>query len=360
MSHLITFKEKLLPLLCCPQCHSQSALKLVPGTTQVENSQIKQHDEHLVCQDCSQAYPITEDFIPIMWTQSLKEIFNGVNTDSNSNLAANMEIYDAISDNYHLFTRQSMMIAHRMKNAVKKILGKGESGLGKIHLDFGCGPGHVLGWLKEFNFTQIGMDVSLINLRNARKNTNCLVICGDACAMPLRDHAVDMVTESSVLHHIQDWKMAVKESVRVSKLTGGIVLDSEPSQKQMAWSPLAVAVFNFRFVVYKILSYFMHDKYIFRNTQQAKLNLMAEIHHQPGTGFPVNEIDQLFKTAGFEAEIISSPTEDLHSEAKPGWKGVVLNFLSAKNPWNPDYGPFLAIAMPQRVRSSYRTPLKQR
>jgi ubiquinone/menaquinone biosynthesis C-methylase UbiE len=259
-----------------------------------------------------------------------------------------MEIYDAISDDYHLFTRQNEAIATRLRHAVRKIVGDKSPSTKLMHLDFGCGPGHVLGWLKEFNFQQIGMDVSLNNLRNARKNTGALVVCGDACNMPFKDQSMDLVTESSVLHHILNWKLAVNDAIRVSKRTGGIVIDSEPSQAQLAWSGLAVAVFDFRFIVYKALSYVRRDKYIFRDTNQAKLNLLAEIHHQPGTGFPVEEIAQLFTHAGFKAEIVSSPTPQLVSRAAPGWKGIVLNILSCRNPWNPIYGPFTGVAVPRQ------------
>lgn len=345
MTDYADLKNILLPILRCPNCKSDKLLLMMVGRLPEMNKQIRLHDEHLECGECHMQYPITEDMIPIMWTPGLKEIFNGVNKGVN-NLAANMEIYDAISDDYHLFTRQNTDIATRVKNAVRKII-KNQTGKSLIHLDLGCGPGHVLGWLKEFDLQHIGMDVSINNLRNARKNTGALVVCGDACNIPFANQSIDVVTESSVLHHILHWKLAVNDAIRVSKRTGGIVIDSEPSKAQMAWSNLAIAVFNFRFIAYKAMSYVMKDKYIFRNTEQAKLNLMAEIHHQPGTGFPVEEINQLFVTAGFDAEIISSPTPELTSKATPGWKGIVLNVLSGRNPWNPAYGPFTGVAIPR-------------
>lgn len=214
---------------------------------------------------------------------------------------------------------------------------------GLLHLDYACGPGHVLGWLKIFGFKQVGLDVSLANLRNARRNTGCMVVCGDASNMPFSDEVFNLVTESSGLHHILDWKAVLSESCRVLDESGGLIIDSEPSDTQLAWSRLAVAVFNFRFPVYKLLSYFYKEKYMFRNIQQAKLNLKAEIHHQPGTGFPLSIVSDIIESAGLGVRIIESPSPDLRSVAKPNWKSILLNLLSGGNPWNPKYGSFTAI-----------------
>ena len=53
----------------------------------------------------------------------------------------------------------------------------------------------------------------------------------------------------------------------------GIIIDSEPSDMQMAWSRIAIAFFNARFPIYKALSYFIKDKYVFRDIKRANLNL---------------------------------------------------------------------------------------
>ena len=161
--------------------------------------------------------------------------------------------------------------------------------------------------------------------------------------MPFANETMDLVTESSVLHHILDWKRALTESLRVCKRPGGIVIDAEPTQAQMALSRLAITVFDARFRVYQALSYVLRDKFVFRDVAQAKLNLQADIHHQPGTGFPLAELEALFDAAGFDIDIVRSPSADATSEANPNWKEVLLSVLSARNPWNPEYGNFTAI-----------------
>jgi len=96
-----------------------------------------------------------------------------------------------------------------------------------------------------------------------------------------------------------------------------------------------------------VLSYIKHDKYVFRDMRCAGLNAMAEIHHQPGRGFALEQLRGLFEGAGFAVDVILSPTPDLKSVARPNWKTIFLNLLSGRNPWNPKYGAFTAIAKPE-------------
>ena len=331
---------QLLPLLQCPACQS-SALEPTGGRYP-EPCPFELAGTHLHCPACGMAYPVTADQIPVLWTEALKDQMLA-EPDPDSNIGANLQIYNAISDDYQRYTRQLPANALRIQDGARRILGRMESEEQHYHLDFGCGPGQVPGWLQEFGLISVGLDVSLVNLRNARKATGALVVCGDATRMPFQDQTFSLVTEASVLHHIQDWRSAVREACRVCQPEGGILLDAEPSREMVAFSPLAISVFNLRFPVYRLLSYIRKDKYIFRDTEQAKLNLKAEIHHQPGTGFPLDELEMLFKQAGFEVRLYHSPGADLNSVRPPKLKNVILNLLSFRNPWDPKLGSFTAI-----------------
>ncbi len=348
--------NELLPILRCPACKSHSSLGIKDGIHEF-NISVSLYPKTIYCEQCNEHYPITDDLIPIIWSDNLKHVFADINQkqelndnviDASSNLLANIRVYDDLSTDYSMFTRRSSVIGTRIRNSVKTIFPDSKTE-GLLHLDFACGPGHVQEWLHPFGFKQIGLDVSLANLRNARKNTGSSVICGDACNMPFADDTFDLVTESSALHHILDWKSAVAESCRICRDQGGIIMDSEPSDLHLDWSPLATAVFNARFPIYKIIGYFVKQKYFFRNmelAQLAKLNRQAEVHHQPGTGIPLDVLESTLKDGGFKAQIIVSPTTELNSCANPSWKGIVLNLLSARNPWNPNYGNFMAIGVP--------------
>ena len=334
----------LLPLLRCAVCASRDRLSVETGLIKAD-IRIQLHDEHLVCSGCRTQYPISADMIPIMWDVDVQRVFSrshDSDAESLGALGANIAIYDSISDDYILYSRGQAVVRQKMQSAASKAIPAAQGPRG-YHLDFGCGPGHVMEWLKDLEFRQIGLDISLNNLRNARRLRGCLVVCGNACNMPFADETMDLVTESSALHHILHWQSAVKEALRICKRPGGVVLDAEPTKAQMALSPLAVRVFNARFRVYQLLSYFMREKYVFRDVVQARLNVQAEIHHQPGTGFPLPEIELLFEHAGFDVDIVLSPSADAVEQANPNWKEILLSVLSARNPWNPEYGNFTAI-----------------
>ncbi|HAY84965.1 MAG TPA: hypothetical protein DCY42_08600 [Chloroflexi bacterium] len=332
--------SRLLPLLQCPQCAS-SPIEMrpaaYPGQLPFDSA-----EQHLACPACTERFPITADQIPVLWSKALKEQFLN-RPDSNSAIGANIQVYDAISDDYQSYTRRLPENALRIQDGARRILAHTASTAPRYHLDFGCGPGQVLGWLKDEDLVSVGMDVSLVNLRNARQLSGALVVCGDAAQMPFRDQAFDLVTEASVLHHILDWQAVVAESCRVCKPKGGILLDAEPSREMVAFSKLAVWVFDLRFPAYKLLSYIRKDKYIFRDTQQAKLNLLAEIHHQPGTGFPLDVLRQIFTHAGFNLYLYHSPGANLDTIRPPKLKNIILNLLSFRNPWNPQLGSFTAL-----------------
>lgn len=343
--------KELISIMRCPSCLDQDSLALKEEAHDFD-LEIPLAPSTVYCEQCNDRYPITDDLIPIMWSDNLKNAFTDIDQshkadndeiNSGSNLSANVKIYDDISTRFDEFRHHTSISGNRIVNAAKKLHPHGEIE-GLYHLDFGCGPGHVLKWIKPFGFKQIGCDVSLHNLRNARNNSGCAVVCGDASNMPFKDDIFSLVTESSALHHILDWKSALFEAIRVCGKHGGIIIDTEPSKIQMDWSSLAIAVFNFRFPVYKALSYFMKDKYVFRDTQKAKLNLLAEIHMQPKTGFPLETLKSIFEDEGFNIRIISSPTAELKSKASPGWKDIVINLLSGRNPWNPMYDSFMAYA----------------
>jgi ubiquinone/menaquinone biosynthesis C-methylase UbiE/uncharacterized protein YbaR (Trm112 family) len=330
----------LLGLLQCPACGVaplESVAQPYPDDLPFEPS-----GQHLRCHQCKAVFPVTADHIPVLWTPALKAQMLA-EPDPESNLGANLQIYNTISDEYLAYTRRLPENALRIRDAARRLQDIFTADTPRYHLDFGCGPGQVLGWLQDTGLTPVGLDVSLANLRNARQSTGALVVCGDATRMPFRADVFGLVTEASVLHHIQDWQAVVREAGRVCHPAGGIVLDAEPSREMVAFSRLAVFVFDLRFPVYRLLSRVWKSKYIFRNTEQAKLNLKAEIHHQPGTGFPLEELKNLFLQAGYELHLFHSPGADLASVKPPKLQNMILNLLSFRNPWNPKFGSFTAL-----------------
>jgi ubiquinone/menaquinone biosynthesis C-methylase UbiE/uncharacterized protein YbaR (Trm112 family) len=344
--HQQLFESKLFPILSCPNCKN-SDLQLTERQTESWSQDISLWEKEIFCAQCNSRYPVTDDFIPIMWTLPIQQYLrNQSQQDSASEtLVANMVVYDSISDDYNEHSRRNSTLEKRLINSANRLLSS-NSQSEKYHLDFGCGPGHVLGWLKELDLTQVGLDVSIVNLRNARRQTGAFVVCGDATNMPFADSSFDLVTESSALHHIQDWRACIKESCRITKSSGGVVIDSEPSKDQLDWSWVAIKLFDSRFIPYQILSYLLPNSrfYLFRDRKEAKLNMLAEIHHQPKTGFPVGEIKKIFSDCGLDCEVVLSPSIELTTVTKPSKQHILINFLSFRNPWDSKYGPFTALA----------------
>jgi ubiquinone/menaquinone biosynthesis C-methylase UbiE/uncharacterized protein YbaR (Trm112 family) len=305
--------------------------------------------EYLLKSDaCDAVYPITEDGIPVIWTDQLRDILNN-DTDDISPLSANMDVYDAVSDDYMNHWRMDDKNALRLQTATKRLLKdrveKDTQDKPLLHLDFGCGPGHVLNWLSKFGFQSVGLDVSLSNLRNTRDKTGAFVVLASASEMPFRSEVFDLVTESSVLHHIEDWRSVLKEAMRITHQDGGIVIDTEPSHAAKDWSKVAVLLFESRWYPYKLMSYFMKSKFWFRDLKVAKLTFeQAEIHNRAGTGFKLEEIKALFDEAGFSSDIVSCPDENLEPKAGLTLQEKVLHTLSFHNPLNPKYGWFTLLA----------------
>ena len=340
--------DSIVEILRCTGCGAPVELRAQPADAAVSCRLL---DRHLACSACGTIYPITEDEIPIMWDRDIRSLITKVieeedQSDDFNTLSANYDIYEDISDKYYEYSRIDPRAKLKIKAAAERVLSRVEGEA--MHLDFGCGPGQVIGWLKSPGLRQVGLDISLNNLRNARKHTGCAVVCANACNMPFAPGTFDLITESSALHHIPDWRKAVSEAIRVCRSPGGVVIDAEPTREQMALSKLAIAVFEARFVVYKYLSYFKRNKYVFRNLRQAKLNAMAEIHHQPGTGFPIDELSAIFEKSGHDLEVILSPSPELEVRPDPNWKEVLLSVLSLRDPWGPEFGTFTAISNARR------------
>jgi ubiquinone/menaquinone biosynthesis C-methylase UbiE/uncharacterized protein YbaR (Trm112 family) len=343
--------EGLVPHLRCVECGGAvKAATCSPG--QWSHLRLDVAGQALSCQGCGAAYPVTSDHIPILWTRELRRYLETENA-LDSTVAANVATYDRISDTYRDYCRPTDIRFRRLQAGAVRLLGGAASSDGDrqahppLHLDFGCGPGHVIEALSSLGYRQVGLDVSLQNLRNTRRGTGAAVVLGDATRMPFGDSTFDLVTESGVLHHIEDWRSAVTEACRVGRR--GVILDSEPSKDNLDWGPIARIAFELRFPVYKLLSYVDKSKFGFRDLKKARLNsLSAEIHNQPGKGFDIEQVKSLFGERGFNADVILSPGERMEAGGPMGRKLTVLHLLSGHNPKNPKYGVFSILGHPKK------------
>lgn len=310
-------KDNLANTMQCPNCSDRNLNLNVEA------------EKTINCSGCGVTYTVTDDYIPIMFPLTKDETRE-----------ANIVVYNSISDSY--LNKKLNNPPKRLTTVFKKIANSRNLD-NKLHLDFGCGPGFVLHWLKKFNLKGVGLDVSLENLRNARELTGAFVVCADASMMPFRDGTFDVVTESAVVHHITDWKNVIRESVRVSNDKGVVLLDSEPSKRQLALSPVARFVYALRKPAYKLGSLFSKSKGIFN--QNDDLDDIAEIHNQPGKGLPSQEVLDILEKGGFDVNCVFSPNGDFESKVENvKLPRFILNVLSLRNPWDPKNGVFSILA----------------
>jgi ubiquinone/menaquinone biosynthesis C-methylase UbiE len=110
-------------------------------------------------------------------------------------------------------------------------------------LDYGCGPGTFLSLLAPFCRRAVGVDITEELVIRAREvsaelglqNTEILQV--EDARLPFADGSFDMVLFIDVIHHLEDIQSNLKESLRVLK-PGGRMIVFEPNKL----NPLIYAV----------------------------------------------------------------------------------------------------------------------
>jgi ubiquinone/menaquinone biosynthesis C-methylase UbiE len=90
-------------------------------------------------------------------------------------------------------------------------------------LEVGCGPGLLTGHLHDQGVHMTGLDRSPAMVERARRNVpDCTFTEGDALALPLEDHVVDVGFAASVVNVVTDPQKLVNELVRVVRPGGRV------------------------------------------------------------------------------------------------------------------------------------------
>ena len=109
-------------------------------------------------------------------------------------------------------------------------------------LDMGCGPGVstalILDVLRPRCLAAFDFDASMVEFARRRlvarrSEQRPHLAVADATHMPYGDGCFDAVFESGVVHHIPDWRAAVREVGRVLK-PGGRFCFAEPSRGRLS------------------------------------------------------------------------------------------------------------------------------
>ena len=87
----------------------------------------------------------------------------------------------------------------------------------EIILEVGCGTGHFTRWFEDLGLKAVGLDLSMVMLKEAIRNEGPMVLQGDAHCLPFDDHSFDIVALITTLEFLQDPTLALKEAQRIAK-----------------------------------------------------------------------------------------------------------------------------------------------
>ena len=148
----------------------------------------------------------------------------------NNNEKYSIEKYNGIADNYdESFDGQ---FSARYKNKMLELF---KVSPGDNVLDVGCGNGSLIGRIKQMgDITAFGVDISPNMINECQKrydNIEFKVSSGET--LPFEDAYFDILTICCVLHHLKNPNNFFKESFRVLK-SGGTLIVGEP------WFPFPI------------------------------------------------------------------------------------------------------------------------
>lgn len=105
-------------------------------------------------------------------------------------------------------------------------------------LEIGCGAGHAI---KAISSTYgasraIGVDLDNRLIQRATKNQGlALFAVADATHLPFPDASFDVVVEFAAFHHVEDWRSAIKEAVRVLRPGGQFLFEDITKKGLTRW-----------------------------------------------------------------------------------------------------------------------------
>jgi len=197
-----------LAILTCPRCKSS----------------IKPDGKGLICTKCKRFFPVIEGNIPIMLPQTMGE---------------DMEITTKKWDEqWHEYLKSSDKRGISLENDldlqtnyyhVRKFLRRRDS----LFLEIGCGPGKNLCLLAKEGVKVVGIDISTVALRFAKRlftqeKVSGWFVCGDVRNLPFKDNQFSFIYGGGVIEHFRDTLASVVELRRCLK-RGGTLSASVPS-----------------------------------------------------------------------------------------------------------------------------------
>jgi len=132
------------------------------------------------------------------------------------------EQFDSLYNQYDLHRRLSIVFDELLSS---------DDLQGKLMLDAGCGSGEFSLKAVKQAAKVVSCDIAENIVRIAARKAFSIGVVGDACRLPFRSHAFDLVISSEMIEHTEAPYQAFGELVRVLK-PGGFLVTTTPNK---AW-----------------------------------------------------------------------------------------------------------------------------
>lgn len=216
-------------------------------------------------------------------------------------------------------------------------------------VDVGCGTGFVTGFELPLYENVLPVDISkkmLSAVRNRYGHTGrlSLVVC-DADFLPLRSGIADLVSVSSVLHHLPKPFNALLEMFRVLKKGGFLYVSREPNARRLR------RFFDFldNAVIRKLVGTAgqLHDAGLEEYDQNVGVDGLdyAKVDVHYSAGFHVAECSDFLRARSFRV-ISACSYHWIFPDSNRGWLQQLLtrsNFVIASFPLSKKLGRYVSI-----------------
>jgi SAM-dependent methyltransferase len=221
-------------------------------------------------------------------------------------------------------------------------------------IDVGCGTGFVTAFELPHYKMVVAADISRKMLEVAKRRLGRsellnFLVC-DADFLPFKDGVADLVSVSSVLHHLPRPFSSLKEISRILKRGGFVYVTREPSYQRFR------RFFDFfdGFAVQKFLSI---ARFLRFKGENVDLNVRLEgldytkvdVHYS--TGFHTVQLSQAFNSLGFKVVYVYS-YHWIYPDSNRGWLQTLLtksNFLVEKLPFSNRFGRYVSVIAEKRA-----------